>query len=352
MERYYGIQYLRGFAALLVVIYHSMMMSAVAPYFSNPVGEFGVDIFFVISGFVMWVSTERNEGSPIRFMLARVARVAPLYWLVTLAIVAASVLLPSLFFQSRGIDPYYIIKSLLFIPARNPDIGDITPFYTIGWTLVYEMFFYFLFGLCLFIRKPNARIALFSALILTLILIGKLWPNGDPIFFTYTNPVMLEFLAGVLLGLHRKKLCNLGLTQSLAIMTASVVALFVAESDQASRALYFGVPALLLVLSAVSLEHRIRTCPMRTPNLLGEISYSLYLSHPISQRIWYAFFVYLFGPILNASDAVQYAAGAIIAGLIGGAACYYVFERPLTKIATSILHARFSTNRDTGLQES
>jgi exopolysaccharide production protein ExoZ len=79
MERYYGVQYLRGLAAVLVIVYHSMVMSVVAPYFSHPVGEFGVDIFFVISGFVMWVTTEGKGKSPLGFWRSRVLRVVPLY---------------------------------------------------------------------------------------------------------------------------------------------------------------------------------------------------------------------------------------------------------------------------------
>lgn len=99
MEKYYGIQYLRGLAAFLVIVYHSMVMSVVSPYFSNPVGEFGVDIFFVISGFVMWVTTESKKNNTLSFWISRIFRVIPLYWMFTLSIVLAAILVPSLFFN-------------------------------------------------------------------------------------------------------------------------------------------------------------------------------------------------------------------------------------------------------------
>nr|WP_232247679.1 acyltransferase family protein [Pseudomonas putida] len=129
-----------------------MVMIAVAPYFDNPVGDFGVDIFFVISGFVMWVTTEGKNKGIREFWVSRILRVAPLYWVFTCVLVAAALLMPSLFFNSRAVDPVFLLKSLFFIPALNPDVGDVTPVYTIGWTLTYEMFFYAIFGLSLALK--------------------------------------------------------------------------------------------------------------------------------------------------------------------------------------------------------
>ena len=346
-QKYTGIHYLRGFAALLVIIYHSMLMKAAAPYFNHPKGEFGVDIFFVISGFVMWVSTEGRQTTPLKFILLRLLRIAPLYWLISLSIVLASIILPTLFFQSRGIDFVYIFKSLLFIPARNPDVGDITPFYTIGWTLVYEMYFYCLFALCLLVNNLRARIALFAIVTTSLSITGKLFPSDQPVYFTYTNPLLLEFLAGVLLGFYRDKLFRIKPSAATAMLTISSLSLFTIEANQASRVVLYGIPAVLLVASFVALESTFQRNRLRLPHLLGEASYSLYLSHPISQRAWYIAFITIFGPLISIEGAIAYAVGAVITGVLGGIICYYFVERVLSNLTASIARLTHSKNTPT-----
>ncbi|CAI8817779.1 acyltransferase family protein [Pseudomonas sp. IT-P176] len=332
MERYYGVQYLRGLAAVLVIVYHSMVMSVVAPYFSHPVGEFGVDIFFVISGFVMWVTTEGKGKSPLGFWRSRVLRVVPLYWVFTLMLVAAALLLPALFFNSRGLDVGFVLKSLLFIPARNPDVGDITPVYTIGWTLVYEMFFYLVFGFCLLVKDPRQRFFLVLAVFAGLACCGALFNFADPLLFTYTQPIMLEFVAGVALGYFRGRLPKLNLSMGGLLVVSSMAMLLLVDANQATRFWIYGLPALLLVAGVVALEKTIKTQVRSLPLFFGEVSYSLYLSHPISQRIWYVLFVWLFGQILNEQLALYYFAGSVTVGILGGVVCYYVLEKPLARL--------------------
>lgn len=332
MTEYIGIQYLRGVAALLVVVYHAMMMKAAAPYFSKPVGEFGVDIFFVISGFVMWVSLEGRARKPGEFIAARFARIAPLYWFFTLGVAGAAIALPSLFFQSRDMDVWFLVKSLFFIPALNPDVGDVTPFYTIGWTLVYEMFFYGVFACSLSIASKRIRcVALFASLI-SLVLAGK-WISWDnPVWQTYTSPILLEFLAGVLIAVFRSEIGRIPVVAAGFLALAALFAMSMLEANQLTRAFIYGPLAAAVVVSVVALEAVIQERRLKLPYLLGEASYSLYLSHPITQRIWYVIFAFMFGGITTAALAYWYAVGAVLAGIVGGVACYYLVESPTSRL--------------------
>ncbi|MBA1204473.1 acyltransferase [Pseudomonas capeferrum] len=333
MEKYYGIQYLRGLAALFVIVYHSLVMAAVAPYFQNPVGDFGVDIFFVISGFVMWITTDNKRKGTLHFWWARVLRVAPLYWFFTLLIISAALILPSLFFNSRGIDPVFILKSLLFIPAQNPDVGDVTPVYTIGWTLIYEMFFYFLFGFGLLIDDMRKRFTFIVMLFSGLALCGMLVNFKDPVLATYTGPLILEFLAGVVLGYFRRHLLNLGPKVGAGLVMAALTTLMLVHADQSSRFWIYGIPSLALVSGVVVLEKYIQGTVKKIPLFLGEVSYSLYLSHPISQRVWYVVFIMLFGQIASKEVAITYALGSVVVGVLGGVICYLVVEKQLLRLA-------------------
>ena len=82
-------------------------------------GQAGVDIFFVISGFIMWVTTHDRRTTPLQFLTNRIVRIVPLYWLLTLTVAAACLIAPSLF---RGVvlAPEHVVKSLFFIPTSNP----------------------------------------------------------------------------------------------------------------------------------------------------------------------------------------------------------------------------------------
>lgn len=344
MEKYYGIQYLRGLAAFLVIVYHSMVMSVVSPYFSNPVGEFGVDIFFVISGFVMWVTTESKKNNTLSFWISRIFRVIPLYWVFTLSIVLAAILVPSLFFNSRGLDLLFILKSFLLIPTLNPDVGDITPVYTIWWTLVYEMFFYFIFGLSLFLKEIKKRIAFIFISVGGLTCCGMFFDFKGPVLSTYTNPIMLEFLAGVWLGYFRSYLLKASVKVGGGLVILSFTILLTCNADQTSRFWIYGIPAFMMVAGVVSLENFFNRNISKLPLFFGEISYSLYLSHPVSQRIWYVVFVIIFGQILNKNLAICYFLGSVVVGITGGIVCYYLLEKPFLRFGVRKINFKRPVN--------
>src|ERR1019366_2869669 len=140
------IQYLRGIAALMVVWHHGVgQLATLETYFPFRFGTSGVDLFFVISGFIMVVTTAGRDVTPTEFIARRFVRVVPLYWVLTLALAATALVAPSLF-RSVTLTAVSLIQSLLFIPHFSPShAGMIWPVLVPGWTLNYEMFFYVVF---------------------------------------------------------------------------------------------------------------------------------------------------------------------------------------------------------------
>jgi len=273
----------------MVVIYHTTVSLAglkgakVAPWTN---GAAGVDIFFVISGFVMAVSTIGREHKihPARsFLERRFIRLIPLYWAMTLLMVLKLAILR---IAPRGQQSPYILEtpfrdvlsSMLFLPYRN-SAGLVYPIVPAGWTLSYEMLFYGLFALALALRMRVA--ALLAPVMILLALVGLFRTDSWPTFTVLADPLLLEFLAGLLLGeaIIRGFSGWPPLFVTLGLVAIPVI-LFIPEKDPPTmRVLFWGVPAYLLVLAVVSIEDRFGSRWPRWMLLTGDASYSLYLSH-------------------------------------------------------------------------
>ena len=145
-----NVQALRALAAFMVVCVHiqALALMAGAPAKVTEAGNAGVDLFFVISGFIMVFTTGRKPMGPAAFFGARLRRIAPLYWSMTLAVFLVARLAPSLV-QNTPTDIGRLVASILFVPELRPD-GTMRPVVFVGWTLNFEMAFYVLFALGLF----------------------------------------------------------------------------------------------------------------------------------------------------------------------------------------------------------
>jgi exopolysaccharide production protein ExoZ len=271
------IQFLRAFAALMVVWHHAReQLSNLKDYFPGESGPSGVDLFFVISGFIMVVTTSRKQVSAADFLLRRVVRVVPLYWLLTLSVVALAVAAPQLL-RSTDISAAHVIQSLFFIPHFSPShLGTTWPVLVPGWTLNYEMFFYALFATTLLLNarfRFAALVVLLGGLVLCGLLLGSL---SSPLLATYTSPLLIEFLVGAVLGrlwaADRVIRSTWGATLCLVV---GFVLLLWRDAPYAPLAQILGSGLVV----AAALSPRFREWRNRPLLALGDASYSIYLTH-------------------------------------------------------------------------
>lgn len=327
-----SIQYLRGIAAFGVLIFHAAERAGGA----FGVGAAGVDVFFVISGFIMWVVTCRRPPTPGQFLWKRVQRIVPLYWAVTLVTAAVAVLIPGAF-PVMQVTAETLVKSLLFVPHRDPQ-GLIAPLIVPGWTLNYEMFFYLVFAVGL-LAPARLRPWLISAALVALVAVRPLLDGQNPLVATYTDPILLEFAAGIWLGKawSERRLPGAALgwslfTLGLALFAAGAVA---GVDIAGARVLLWGVPAFLLVAGAVSVE-RAGSVPSLPPlRILGDASYSLYLVHGLAISAALR--------VLKAADVTSppvIFAAAIAVGVVAGLAAFHLIERPAMNLFRTGLGAQ------------
>jgi len=328
------IQYLRGIAALLIVWLHATDMTAVASKNFMSFGHFGVDIFFVISGFIMWTTSAHQTRTPVGFWLQRIVRVVPLYWTFIFLFIAGLLAVPEAVFNNRTIDPLYVLKSLFFVPAIDPLIGAIIPIYAPGWTLNYEMFFYFVFGLSLLVPNLKLRAAAVIIGFAALVSIGYLADFQNVVLATYTHPVLLEFVAGLCLACNIKRFERAPLSIA-ALFSAAAVGLFAIGEmvSPAACSFYSGAGATLLVAAGLVVERIARGRVSGVAKFIGDASYSIYLAHPFAQRAFYLVAGQVVGTAVILDWYRTYIVGALIVGTIGGCLSYILIERPLLRLS-------------------
>jgi exopolysaccharide production protein ExoZ len=282
-----SVQYLRAVAALFVVYFHAGITPRYALGYENPAAVFGgvgVDIFFVISGFIMWQIGAAKLLPAKDFLKRRLTRIVPMYWIVTLCMFPMPAISGTIA-AGNVIDFKQLIASLLFVPWPSHVIpNEFTPVYRPGWTLNYEMFFYGIFAIALTLRGKQKLLIFLICFFLTLVILGWLL-NAGGILGVYTSPITLEFLYGVLCGwfLMSRRPLPLPAAVLAVILGLGLLALF--PNEQAlpyARFLSWGLPSALLLLGAISLEYRFGAWNFPIARLLGDASYSIYLTHLFS----------------------------------------------------------------------
>ncbi|MEQ8211422.1 MAG: acyltransferase [Lacipirellulaceae bacterium] len=300
-----SIQALRAFAAWLVVLYHlaetpDERWSIVEGqanwlHFYRVIGFSGVDLFFVISGVVMMVTCYHRFGNAAevpRFLWRRATRVYPLYWFTTFAVLTAAWLVPSLAVRDKFVGAN-LVKSLVLWPQQD------FPAVAVGWTLVFEMYFYLVFAALLPFSKKAVRADLLLWGAVTLIFF---FHYDQPDFHSlrgnlslpiFASPLTLEFLAGCLIGWYacERKHClpavSLWVGAALLLLVGYFVGNYYPDESQYGllRVSVYGTAAALVVAGAVGLEQLGRWPRLPGQGLWdglafwGNASYSLYLSH-------------------------------------------------------------------------
>jgi exopolysaccharide production protein ExoZ len=261
-----GIQYLRGLAALQVVIFHASKRSG----YEVGLGNFGVPLFFVISGFLMYAITS-DTTRPAAFLKDRILRVLPIYWIAT-----ASALLLGMA-NYRGLR--HLAASFLFVPFGFLGAEQhVFPVLPVGWTLNYEMYFYSLFALVLFAPR-RFQLGLLTALFFALIAAGVVFKPASATLGFWTQPLILQFLAGVWIAwFWRNGEGHFG--WPLLGIFLLILSLDGSMAPQFQAALWAGLKAVFLLLAVLEFERRgTFRKPWKLPALLGDASYSIYLWH-------------------------------------------------------------------------
>jgi peptidoglycan/LPS O-acetylase OafA/YrhL len=279
-----NVQALRAIAALLVVCFHADKLFAYLHI--PPFGLGGVDIFFVVSGFIMVHTTMDRKTTPWEFMRHRISRIVPIYWVATLAVFAVAVIAPAAV-KTTTSGSVALIKSLLFIPFAKSGTSTFRPDLFVGWTLNYEMFFYVLFAIGLAYPRYVVGVRWVCVALGGLVIAGLLAnPQGTNLLLFYSDSIVIEFALGMLIGLYLPRVTvspsrlNKGLLVSLLVASlACVVVIPTIASGNIPRLFTMGVPATGVVGSALLLEQcgLVMTNPLVL--LLGGASYSLYLTH-------------------------------------------------------------------------
>lgn len=304
-----SIQCLRAVAALLVVYVHSIdlqmgfSVSKQQNFFHlQNFGAIGVDLFFVISGFIITFVAHKYTGQEqgIYFLVKRFIRINPIYYIAS--ILYFGVLVIPIIIESKSADISVdniissLIDTILILPAGG-SIYSYSPLLVIGWSLAFEWLFYILFFF-LIISKTKNKALLFGLVIMGLVIVGYVLKVPDFRYIFFTNPIMLEFLLGVgicQLYLKNPKIPNWLALSFISIGIASYILLIILGFGWLSelgavlsgalsmkRFFLWGIPSAFIAFGCIFLEKNnqfTRLWNNKWILLSGNASYSIYLVH-------------------------------------------------------------------------
>jgi peptidoglycan/LPS O-acetylase OafA/YrhL len=340
------LQYLRGIAALMVVLFHIERLAQRFGYEGHLASWMfaGVDLFFVLSGFLMWAITAETDQSPQIFMSRRIARIVPLYWFMTTVVAAIMLFAPNLMVSSKFILSN-VIGSYLFIGMPH-STGWLLPALTVGWTLNMEMLFYVIFAFSLTLPRTTRGIAI-SATLLLLMAAGTILPKNNLWVTQYTSTILLEFIFGIAIAeiYRRGGFRQVRPLACWALIGAGVVGfiLFATESPF-SRGITAGIPAAIMFVGFLGFDANKEARPIPLLKFIGDASYSLYLIHILVLSFAFQFWRAIGGDKLPAGLLLFVVFS--LALCIGAAAiCYRLVELPLTTHVQKLVSARWPQRR-------
>ncbi|KPW57062.1 Exopolysaccharide production protein ExoZ [Pseudomonas caricapapayae] len=356
MERLYSLQGLRGVAVLGVVLFH--MMSVESKFSGGdillpPLLDFfqlGVDLFFVISGFVMVIVSRgrfQSAGEARRFLFNRVSRIYPTYWLYFFITLAVYLVQPGMVNSGHGSSS--LIMSFLLLP------NDKVLLVMVAWSLLFELWFYVVFSGFLVFHERSLPLLLGGwALIITVFNAVADWQDYSPALKIILHPYALEFILGAALALffygrHSARvptaavLVSLGIALLLAVPLIGYYRLY--DSQGLLRMLAVGGTFGMLVLTLALLERRRQLVVPRFLVSVGDMSYTIYLSHllvlGVIGRVWSLVGAWPESYLDNLFFALLMMTAAVCYGWVG----YRCFEKPVLDRANAFskTHFRVST---------
>jgi exopolysaccharide production protein ExoZ len=318
-----NLQLLRAFAALNVVLFHTIGAAVSYGYETNLIsylegwGANGVDIFFVISGFVMLYTQLDNKRTVKDFLILRAIRIVPIYWLLTLTVTTIYIAAPFLF-REMIISTEWVLASLGFMSTA---IVGKSPIVYVGWTLEWEMLFYLVFGLSLWFRSWAVTLSVTSLALISIALV-------------VSDFILLEFLAGLIIALLFKRYGFNSFGKISLILGGLLLSLSISEEVRElveSRVILWGLPSVLIVYGAVTTPQ----VSIKLGKLLGDASYSIYLIQMLSIPVFYKILSFLNIQLNNDLLAIT----CLIATAIGGTVMYLLIEKPMTQLIKRRVYA-------------
>lgn len=264
------IQWLRAIAAILVVITHftgkAYSVKLLDHEFSS--GAIGVDIFFIISGFIMMYVSDLKKQYPIRFILNRFIRILPVHYFFLFILIIIFLIKPDVI--NSSVSKTYVWESFLLVPALRNDAEYLNP---VIWTLCYEMMFYLIFCVSLNLKNLTTS-AIATTLVISAIVFSGFFYKGDNIYISAaTDSISLEFCYGMLLYVFYKK--GFLTFHWLLPLMLSIILYFVLKQFDFYRFIKLGIPSALIFISFLNMKNS----KITFLNFLGKISYEIYICH-------------------------------------------------------------------------
>ncbi|CAI0912460.1 acyltransferase family protein [Serratia liquefaciens] len=312
-----AIQVMRGIAVVLVLFFHATE-NLVAKGVGGTVlstGQSGVDIFFIISGFIIFYSAKNKVGKSgmISFLASRVKRIVPNYWFYTFFFAALLIVFPDKFDRSI-FDINHLAHSLFFVPMTD----NAPPLISLGWTLNYEVYFYSVFLISI-LMSVKYRLAFVSFVIFLIFIFA----NNSNLNQFYKNDVVFEFILGAMLYIYYTKYYRefTYIPETVFYIAIALIIYLMSRISIESRFLSFGIPSFIVMV--LSLHVRFSGLIGELLERIGEASYSIYLSHALSMPFVIKLLLF-FGSGFYLSMTIS-----IIFCLMVGWCSYQVLERRL-----------------------
>jgi exopolysaccharide production protein ExoZ len=351
-NKLFNIQYLRAIAAIFVLLFHTtnliqQQFNYEYSYNIFRFGYMGVDLFFVISGFIISYIHYADFGIKSKvqtYFSKRLLRIFPVYWVVLLPVVIIHFLMPSF---GGGYERQFteILQSMFLVPQAHHPILDV------AWTLRHEMLFYIIFGFLFIYNRSPMIFSTFIVLWAGMSTYSLLLNPHDPwlLFEFLFSPYNLEFLLGCFVAFIITKF-KISFKLARASILIGLVLFLLSCSNEflvyagVNRVIKWGIPSALLIFGAVVFDIKAKNRPIKILNFIGDASYSIYLTHV--PAIY--FFVTIFNK-LNLFNLFGYFTAVtlcIVLTLMGGCIFYQIIEKPVLKLARRIFRKKQTNTRE------
>ncbi|MFT7432999.1 MAG: exopolysaccharide production protein ExoZ [Alphaproteobacteria bacterium] len=326
-----NLQLLRFIAAFMIVLTHIILfgnrkygLDLPSLFDAELILRIGVDIFFVISGFIMTFTTKYKPVSIKDFLYNRFTRVYPVYWIICLALLPILILKPEWINASSSVPPSFWHSFFLF-----PTEG--APLLMVAWTLEFEMFFYIIFALTMFMGHRKQITAITILFFLSFTLGEHLNPsdNTQALLTLTTSSMLLEFVAGMWLAHAYERIKKSRVLVASLFMFAIVTTLAILVLENMPRGFIYGIPAFFWVATFLFAE-KINWRAHKAISLFGgNISYALYLVHiPVIISIAKTWQMYNLEQVIPVEAMLLF---ATLASIKTATILFYVIEKPSLK---------------------